>query len=369
MSVERALHDLQNRIANAYTVIGTKGGTLPSVQDTANLSTAIDTIPTGGGSAKKWGMTLDEIAYVNDAGQLKHFGGLSGSTVNFTGVRSVSPATFYDAFRNNATIQSASFPDLSVVNSLYSFHGAFYGCSNFVSASFPKLISAFGDYVFEEAFMNCTSLGEISFPELSAVGSGNSKNAFTKAFQGCTSLSSISFPKLLKCDGSTATGFVFQGVFDSCPSLSTISFPELSSIYGVSYFITAFRNCTKLTTVSFPKLKEAGGNSIFNQAFTGTQVTTLSFPELSTLYNTGSSAANATFKDNPTLTALYFPKLIGMSTNTTKTNVTATHLFDGCKNLVEIHFGSANQTIIEGSSGYATKWGAPNANCQIYFDL
>lgn len=366
MSIATAITNLQGRVESAYDKIEERGGTLPQVLNTANLPDAIDSIPQGGGSAKKWGMTLDEIAYVDNSGTLNIFGGLSGSTVNFTGIGRVYPAAFYNAFKNNSAIQNASFPDLSVVNNTDSFHYAFYGRSNLVSASFPKLNSVTGDSAFREAFTNCTSLGEISFPELSVVGSTTSKDIFNGAFKGCTSLSLVSFPKLLNSSGYSST---FQTAFEGCTSLSTISFPELSGNLGNNHFNKAFNSCTALTTVSFPKLKEASGNYIFTQAFTGTQVTTLSFPELSTMYSTGSAAGGAPFKDNTTLTALYFPKLIGMSTNNTKTNVTATHLFDGCTNLVQIHFGEANQTIIEGSSGYATKWGAPNANCQIYFDL
>lgn len=371
MSIATAITNLQSRVESAYDKIEEKGGALPQVLNTANLPDAIDSIPQSGGSAKKWGMTLDEIAYVNESGTLNIFGGLSGSTVNFTGIGRVYPGAFYDAFMNNAAIQSALFPDLSVVNNSDSFHTAFYGCSNLVSASFPKVNSVTGDSAFNQAFVNCTSLGEISFPELSAVGAATYTTIFYRAFEGCTSLSSVSFPKLKEMNATlpnTSTRH-FNAAFKGCTSLSSISFPELTKIVGTSIFQSAFENCTALTSISFPKLVEAGGNYIFDGMTQNTQVTTLSFPELSTLYNTGNNASNATFKNSTTLTALYFPKLIGMSTSQTKTAVNATHLFDGCTNLVEIHFGAENQTIIEGSSGYATKWAAPNANCQIYFDL
>jgi hypothetical protein len=228
-----------------------------------------------------------------------------------------------------------------------------------------------GDSAFNQAFVNCTSLGEISFPELSAVGAGNSTNIFFSAFKGCTSLSSISFPKLKEMVVSLASvqSRHFQNAFQGCTSLSSISFPELTNFNGNGVFAYAFDGCTALTSISFPKLVEAGGNSIFSEMAKNTQVTTLSFPELSTMYQMGNNNIYATFNKNTTLTALYFPKLIGMSTNATKTAVNATHLFDGCTNLVEIHFAAENQTIIEASAGYATKFNAPNANCQIYFDL
>ena len=41
--------------------------------------------------------------------------------------------------------------------------------------------------------------------------------------------------------------------------------------------------------------------------------------------------------------------------------------FNSCSSLTEIHFAAANQSKIEASSYYSSKWGADNAT--IYFDL
>lgn len=48
MSVATELETLQTNIGNAYTTIGTKGGTVPANKNTDNLATAIDSIPSGG---------------------------------------------------------------------------------------------------------------------------------------------------------------------------------------------------------------------------------------------------------------------------------------------------------------------------------
>ena len=44
-TLEQAILSLKSRIANAYTAIAAKGGTLPATQDSANLPTAIESIP------------------------------------------------------------------------------------------------------------------------------------------------------------------------------------------------------------------------------------------------------------------------------------------------------------------------------------
>jgi len=47
-TLKAALTALKSRIADAYTAISSKGGTLPATQDSANLPTAIASIPSGG---------------------------------------------------------------------------------------------------------------------------------------------------------------------------------------------------------------------------------------------------------------------------------------------------------------------------------
>lgn len=49
-------------------------------------------------------------------------------------------------------------------------------------------------------------------------------------------------------------------------------------------------------------------------------------------------------------------------------NVTAANnIFYSCSALTEIHFAAANQSAIEASTGYSTKWGRSAAT--VYFDL
>ena len=47
-TIKAAILALKSRIADAYTAISNKGGTLPQTQDSANLATAIASIPSGG---------------------------------------------------------------------------------------------------------------------------------------------------------------------------------------------------------------------------------------------------------------------------------------------------------------------------------
>ena len=49
MSIANEITRIKNNIASAYTAVNTKGGTLPATQNSNNLATAINSIPSGGG--------------------------------------------------------------------------------------------------------------------------------------------------------------------------------------------------------------------------------------------------------------------------------------------------------------------------------
>lgn len=48
MSIASAIQNAQTKVANAYTAVDNKGGTLPATQNLSNLPTAINSIQTGG---------------------------------------------------------------------------------------------------------------------------------------------------------------------------------------------------------------------------------------------------------------------------------------------------------------------------------
>lgn len=332
MSIATAITNLQGKIANAYTAIENKGGTLPTTQNAENLSATIDGIPAG----SKFGTTIDEVFHTTTTGDettLKVFGGVTNLT--FDGVTNVSGSGLYYKF-NKSGITGVSFPALKTLSGISTAEQAFAGCTSLSSVSFPELTTINGQAIFKYAFQGCTSLSSVSFPKLSAIG--NNFTNFQYAFQGCTSLSSVSFP-------------------------------ELEIIVGDDTFTDAFKSCSNMTGLSFPKLKSISGKKVFGTTWNEMTLasTTVSFPELSAIRNSGTAATYSTFNFNKNITRFDFPKLTVIAKGSSDT-VDALYLFGNCTNLVEIHFGAENQSIIEAASGYASKWGAPSG-CQIYFDL
>ena len=345
MSIASAITSLQSRVADAYTSVGNKGGTLPATQDTLHLPAAIASIPAG--SSTKWGMSIEGVCYTDNNGVAKLFGGVSGA-LTFTGVTDISAYGMTYSFYKNNGITTVSFPSLTGISGSWGGHGL--------------------EYAFYQS-----SVTSVSFPELLTVGDsgfGNNGSHFANAFQNCTSLTTASFPKLTGIYGTGA----FTSAFRGCTSLTSVSFPELTGA-STSSFASAFVGCTLLTSVSFTKLATIDGTSTFSGAFgAGTStspasgVTTLAFPALTAIIS-NAAAAGAIFRYNKTLTRIDFPVLSSMKKTANATTDNLTYIFNDCTNLTELHFGSANQSVIEASDGYATKWGAPNANCTIYFDL
>ena len=315
MSIATAITNLQGKIANAYTAIENKGGTLPATQDAENLSATIEAMPTGGGGPDYGTGGLSNIFYTpnGDGENMKWFGNVS--SITFTGIKSIADMNFAFYNNNGVYLKSVSFPDLEVLSGDSSWSNSFYFNRN---------------------------LSSITFPKVSAIVNAN--NLFSNAFTNCYNLSSLSFPEVKYIIGGSSS-YATNGIFGT---------------YNSGY----------IKEVSFPKLEYVDKGCPLRMN-TLTSITQLTFPELTAVYCSISSvSSDAGFSQNGKITALYLPKLSVMTTSAPGTPNPANDLstiFSGCGNLVEIHFGAANESILTAATGYATKWGASNAT--IYFDL
>ena len=278
----------------------------------------VKVIGTGtGGGGSKYGISIDNLlGEVNASGQLQHPVGGDVDLV-ISGFTSVANYVFNYKFARSNAIKSVVFTDLQHADGTSCFDRAFNACIQLQSVSFPKLATANGQTVFSYCFQGDIKLTTASFPLLEEA---TQSNAFQYVFGGCTLLENIDFSSLRVVGNSSAT---------------------TSTTYRQFYY--AFQNCNKLTSITFPALEEIWCN--------------------------GSAANTGTFSYNNKVTKFYFPKLHTISKTAKYSNTAgANNTFYSCTALGEIHFGAANQTAIESTTGYATKWGAP-ISCQILFDL
>ena len=68
MSIASAIATKQQQIADSYTAVSNKGGTLPQTQNLTNLATAISSIPSGGG-----GSEVVEVTFKSNIGNIQPF--------------------------------------------------------------------------------------------------------------------------------------------------------------------------------------------------------------------------------------------------------------------------------------------------------
>ena len=119
MSIATAIQNAQQKVADAYTAISNKDGTLPATQNLANMPTAIGSIPSGG---TKYGVGIDDLLGNTVDGTLSppsiQF------TVDLSGVTTIDfHALDYKFYRLN--VQSADLSDVVTIRS-YGLYNSFY---------------------------------------------------------------------------------------------------------------------------------------------------------------------------------------------------------------------------------------------------
>ena len=88
MSVQSEIDRIITAVGNAYSKVSEKGGTVPASQTVANLATAIDSIPSGGGAKETWVIKSDAA------------GEFATTQISFTsnGQKFTSIGAVYDSF-------------------------------------------------------------------------------------------------------------------------------------------------------------------------------------------------------------------------------------------------------------------------------
>ena len=337
MSIATAIQNAQTKVANAYTAISNKGGTLPATQDLANMPTAINSINTGG---SKYGCTIDNLLGNIDANGVLQVPADTSGDIVFTGVKDIVDYGLAEKYtwRTNLT-HNVSFPDLESITGADACYYTFRGCSNIPSISLPKLKNINSVYACYYMFSLCSSLTTVSLPELTTV---SGTNACYYMFSSCYRITSVSLPKLTTVSADYACYYMFS----SCSALTAVSLPELKTVSGNYAFNGLFNLAQELTTISFPKL-----NSI-----TPTSTTT-------------ATCANM-FSSCRKLMDIYFNSL------TTTSFGSSVAQFNGMFNSstastsgnVNIHFPSNLQSTISGLQGYPN-FGATAGRVTLLFDL
>lgn len=346
MSIASAIQNAQGKVADCYTAISGKGGTLPATQNLSNMPTAINSIPSGGTINNQDKTITQNGTYTADEG----YTGLGTVTVNVGNNKRKFGISIDDLIGDlsNGQYQVRTTADVDV-----SFDGL---------TSFQKLngSSSNGTWVMAYIFTNSQCIRSVTFPSITSIASYPYSSLGYFCY-GSRSIETVSFPALTSV-GSQNT---FSHAFDDCRKLSTVSFPVLETVSGTGNFQHAFNGTVMLKTISFPSLVNANG---FINAFTASGIETVQFPLLS---NIGSTMVfYQTFVSCKKLTNIYFNSLTTTSFGSYTDQFN--NIFDTVTGLdsgaFTMHFPSNLETTIQGLTGYPT-FGSYNNRLTLAFDL
>lgn len=368
-TIADAITAAQGRVADAYTAISSKGGTLPATQNLANMPTAIGSIPSGSGT--KYGASIDCILGDLDANGVLQYPTGSGNLV-FSGLKSIQNYGMAYKFYKNQNITSVDLSDLTTTTA-NCFSNAFYQCSSITSIDLSGLTDVSASNAFSYAFYeiqyhgalpldlsNLTTVsGNSAFYnafynshynnssysgtlDLSSLTTVSGAQAFAYAFSLCGYLN-IDLSSLVTVSGNNA----FSGAFSyssvaGVGGLQTVDLSSLKTISGNSAFSSAFSSCMYFQSASFTSLDDISGSSVFGNCFiTCRAITDIYFPALKT-----------------TSFGSYINQFSGMfNSNTASSSGTCT-----------VHFPSNLQTTISGLTGYPT-FGGNSSRIVLSFDL
>lgn len=258
---------------------------------------------------------------------------------DFSGVTDLGERALQYKFTGTQNIKDGaiSFPDLTDVSGEYALSCFCRENSNITSASFPEILTISGQYAFNYAFY-------------------------------AAKLTSVTFPKLATITGNNCLNYGFGSMG---AALTSVSFPELTSVNGNSCFAFSFSS-TGLSSISFPKLTTINGNSAFSGSFSScSSLTSVEFPELTTIINNNSSALGSTFQSDSYLTIVRFPKLNHLECSAT-TNSCFYNCFSSCARLTDIYFNALTTTSFVNSvrqfmNMFNSSAMSTSGNCTIHF--
>ena len=394
MSIASAIANKQQEVADCYTAISNKGGTLPATQNVTNMPTAIASIPSGSTptisslsitpstSAQTFNsssvdgykpVTVSAVTSSIDAnitaGNIKSGvtilgvqGTYSGSTPTLI-TKSITQNGTYNASSDNADGYSSVTVNVSgggigipreVKNGVYQMPTESF------TFSLPSNATDVVSYGLYYAFYGCTGLTSLDLSSLTTV---SGEYALCRAFYGCTALTSVDLSSLTTVSGEYALNYAFQ----NRTGLTSLDLSSLTTVSGRSGLSSAFSGCTGLTSVDLSSLTTVSGSIGLSSAFYGcTALTSVDLSSLTTV--SGSNGLSNAFQSCKGLTDVYFRALTTTSFGSYKNQFNNMLSGTGTTTTHTLHFPSNLQSTISGLTGYPN-FGGTSGYVTLSFDL
>ena len=274
-TLKQAIEALKTRIAGAYEEVSAKGGTLPVTQDSANLPSAIASIPSGGSlydALSQLGFSQAEISELTDletptadeiAAAAPYIGRAGSGSRAWTGatysqLRYIPKYTATDRSIEQHCWNMAGAPLCEIYGGIVQRNGLSFSGSafQFMYGGFPFLRYFGGDVLdlsdvtnFREAFYGMSCL--LRIPKLKFSSVLHASDDMWRAFYKCNQLRYIDF---MDSDFSQVT--TWRETFYNCYCLREIKGVLDFSGNTTNYTSTVFNNCFRLTYVRIKNMNE-----------------------------------------------------------------------------------------------------------------
>lgn len=288
-TIKQAILSLKSRIADAYTAIVEKGGTLPATQDSASLHEAIESIPGKGDYDIISGIRLSDDPSDPSAPTRPLPDGMSLAQFICTGLvdaaTKIADDNVYAITREFPlklfpNVEEFYFADGTTVSTSSAIIRGYtkptlkvYGLNTVTNdggfalfdGSFTKLYSEIKKIDGTAIIVNQASIEEIYLPELESAnciitwyGNGWWNNVSPKFHK-------LYAPKLRKITSNYGTGTNSSSyksclIGAQCPLITSLEFEELESISGN---LLGGGSCPNITELRMPKLKRLTGRIVY----------------------------------------------------------------------------------------------------------
>lgn len=367
MTIASELTKLNTNLENSYTAVSNKGGEIPQSQNFDNLSTAIDSIPTGEVITPLNVTPTTSDQTITASGEVDGYSPVNISAVTSAIDNNIQSGNIKDGVTILGVTGTYTGGGITPTGTISITQNGIYDVTNYASAdvSIPgsatlitKSITANGTYNASSDNADGYSSVTVNVPSSGGVGITREVSQ-SGVFQMPSSSFTFSLPSNVTDVGDYALYYAF---YDSA-NITDVDLSSLTTVSGYYALRYAFYYCTNLTLLNLSSLTTVSGESAFGDAFRGcTNLTgALVLSNLTTI--SGRRAFASIFRDT-NIISISFPALTSTSfgSYTDQFNRMLTGV-TGCT----VHFPSNLQSVIGSWSDVTAGFGGTNTT--ILFDL
>lgn len=317
MSIASAITAAQGKVADCYTAISNKGGTIPATQNLSNMPTAISSITTSGTISSLSITPSTSAQTITATGGVDGYSPISVSAVDSSIDANITAGNIKSGVSilgvsgsvtplNGTTLSVTPSTSAQSISPSSPYNG-------FTSVSVSAVTSSIDNNITAGNIKDGVSILGVT-GTYTGGGGGSSK-------YGCTIdnlLGDVDANGVLQLPADTSGDIVFTGVKDvvnyglyykyyyNTNLTHNVSFPDLETVSGNHFANNAF-SFTNVQSASFPKLKTVSGQNALQSMFQNSHITTISLPELETV--SGSNGMKQFVQGCLYITSLSLPKL------------------------------------------------------------